>query len=335
MADTSYLENIFRSIGVKINSEENQEIIYHFPLVFDEKSLTYNIENSYSITKQPLGTFFTDFLNIDFEIDEDFKKFFVKYPSALLKENFKKIFNKGPISKDDFDNILKKLYCEIKNQLIRIQEQVDEILDYCIINPRNRKVKYSPVDRLLVLQSVHENLTLLKETKMEVVSFYKIPYQKLKDKNEDEIYKILENTKAKKYHTYIPTNIESFINFVLCQIIESKLYLKICKNCGLYFITSNSQVGYCDNISPGANKTCSEIGVLSSFQNTIENDTLIKRYYKLYSKKHVYSKRNPDIQEYVKDFENFKKYGKNKLASYKSKKISAEEFEIWLNKKDK
>ena len=47
------------------------------------------------------------------------------------------------------------------------------------------------------------------------------------------------------------------------------------------------------------------------------------------------ARRNPDIQEYVKDFDNYKKYGKNKVAAYKSKKISAEEFDIWLNRRDK
>ena len=47
------------------------------------------------------------------------------------------------------------------------------------------------------------------------------------------------------------------------------------------------------------------------------------------------SRRNPDIIEYQKDFESYKKFGKNKLFSYKTGKISSEDFNIWLEKKNK
>lgn len=333
MVDNSYIESIFKSIGIMINEETKQEIMYYFPLVFDEKKLTYNFKTSYSITIQPLGTFFTDFLNTDFEKLEDFSIFFLKYPYILLEN--KKVISKRSYSELDYKNLIRQLYSKNKMKLLRIQEQLDEILDYCIIHPRKRKTNYSALDRLLVLQSVHENLTLLRNNKMEVVTLYKTANTPLANKNEDEIYKILETDKPIKYFVYIPTNIETLIYFVLCKIVENKLHLKICKNCNEYFITTNSKICYCDNIAPNFVKACNEIGISSTFQNVVENDELLKRYYKLYSKKSMLSRRNPDIQEYVKDFENFKKYGKNKVASYRNKKISSEEFKIWLDKKDK
>lgn len=47
------------------------------------------------------------------------------------------------------------------------------------------------------------------------------------------------------------------------------------------------------------------------------------------------ARRNPDIIEYTKDLNNYKKYGKNKLELYKTNKISAEDFNNWMNNKDK
>lgn len=335
MLNYSYLEEIFNLIGVIINDEKNEEIMYYYPLVFDEKSLTYNFKSSYSITKQPLGTFFIDFLKTDFENLEEFNDLFINYPFVVLGYEYKKIHDIGPFSIEDYKNLINQLYSKKKDLLIRIQEQLDEILDYCIINPRSRKNKFSALDRFLVLQYVHENLDLFRNNKMEVFTFYTLANQVFAHKSEDEIYKLLENNKPVKHEIHIPTSIEALIYFVLTKIIENKLQLKLCKNCNNYFISSNSKISYCDNIAPNSNKTCKEIGSSSAFHSTIDNDELLKKYYKLYSKKIMLARRNPDIQEYVKDFDNYKKYGKNKVAAYKSKKISAEEFDIWLNRKDK
>lgn len=335
MLDNSYLEEIFKLIGVIINDEKNEEIMYYYPLLFDEKSLTFNFKNSYSITKQPLGTFFVDFLNTDFEKFEEFEDLFINYSFVILGDEYKKIHNIGSFLMEDYKTLVKQLYSKKKDVLIRIQEQLDEILDYCIINPRSRKIKFSALDRFLVLQYVHENLSLFRNNKMEVFTFYTLVNQVFANKSEDEIYKLLENNKPIKHQIHIPTTLEALIYFVLCKIIENKLQLKLCKNCNNYFISNNSKISYCDNIAPNSDKTCKEIGSSSAFHSTVDNDELLKRYYKLYSKKTMLARRNPDIQEYVKDFDNYKKYGKNKVSAYKSKKISAEEFEIWLNRRDK
>ena len=45
----------------------------------------------------------------------------------------------------------------------------------------------------MVLQSVHENFTLFRNNKMEVVSFYKISNNATSTKSEDELYKLLED----------------------------------------------------------------------------------------------------------------------------------------------
>ena len=42
MIDNSYISSIFKSIGIMINEGTKQEIMYYFPLVYDEKNLFMN-----------------------------------------------------------------------------------------------------------------------------------------------------------------------------------------------------------------------------------------------------------------------------------------------------
>ena len=74
--DYEYLSSVFKHIGILINNDLKQEIIYYFPLVFSEKSSKYMFKTSYVVLKQPLGTFFIDFINADFDNIEEFKEFF-------------------------------------------------------------------------------------------------------------------------------------------------------------------------------------------------------------------------------------------------------------------
>lgn len=306
MIDNNYISGIFKSIGIMINEGTKQEIMYFFPLVYDEKKSVYEFKNSYAIIAQPLGTFFTDFLNTEFENIDDFRDLFEKYPFIILGSDYKK-YSDSSFSENEFQDFIQDTFSKKKPKLIRIQEQLDEILDYCIINPRNRKTNFSPLERFMVLQSVHENFTLFRNNKMEVVSFYKISNNATSTKSEDELYKLLEdkNNKIEKYNTYIPENIESLIYYILANIMENKLQLKVCKNCENYFVTSNSKIDYCDNIAPGYEQTCREIGSISKFKMNLENDDLLKRYYKIYSRKSMMARRNPDIKEYVRDLDRF------------------------------
>lgn len=335
MLDYDYLSEIFNFLGIIINQGLKQEIIYFFPLVFSEKSNKYELKNSYAITNQPLGTFFVDFINTDFDIVSEFKDFFLKYSFSILNDNYEKIFKSKSFDKDEFEDFISNLYLKKSPFLKKIQKQLDEIMDYCIINPKRKGKNFTALDRFLVLQAVHENLPILRENKIENLTFYKVNNVPIANKSENELYSILEDSKNKveKIIVSIPHSIESLLYFILCNIVENKLYFKICKNCNNYFISSNSKTEYCDRIAPLSNKTCREIGRTLVFQKNLNEDPLLERYYKIYSQKAMMVQRNPDINKYVDDFENYKRIGKTKLMSYKAKKLSEDEFKKWLDKK--
>lgn len=335
MLDYDYLSSVFNHLGILINQDLKQEIVYLFPLEFSKKSGKYELKNSYSIITQPLGTFFIDFINTDFTKIEEFKDFFLKYSFSILDASYKKILKAKSFNERDFEEFINNLYAKRYSSLIRIQEQLDEIMDYCIINPKRKKQDFTALDRFLVLQTVHENLPLLRENKMETITFYKVNDVPIANKSENELYAILadKQNKVEKITVAIPLSIESLLYFILCGIVENNLFFKICRNCNNYFISSNSKIEYCDRIAPNSDKTCREIGRRTSFQRNLTDDPILKRYYKIYSQKSMMARRNPDINEYVNDFEKFKKIGKTKLAAYKSKKLSEEDFEKWLDKK--
>lgn len=333
--DYEYLSSVFKYIGILINNDLKQEIIYYFPLVFSKKTSKYMFKTSYVVLKQPLGTFFIDFINADFDNIEEFKEFFLKYSFSILNKNYTKLFKDKEYSESEFNELLNKIYDKKVSSLKKIQGQVDEILDYTIIHPRRKD--FTPIDRLLVLQTVHENLTLLRNNNMEALTFYKLNNAPISNKTENELYDLIKANehRVEKITVSIPPSIESLIYFSLLNVLENNLILKVCKNCNNYFFANNSKTEYCNNIAPYSDKTCIEIGRNNSFIKTLNEDTLLERYYKIYHRKATLARRNPDIKEYVKSFDNYKKFGKIKLADYKSKSISQEEFKSWLDKKDK
>ena len=333
--DYEYLSSVFKHIGILINNDLKQEIIYYFPLVFSEKSSKYMFKTSYVVLKQPLGTFFIDFINADFDNIEEFKEFFLKYSFSILDKNYTKLFKDKEYLESEFNELLNKIYDKKVSNLKKIQGQVDEILDYTIIHPRRKD--FTPIDRLLVLQTVHENLTLLRNNNMETLTFYKLNNAPISNKTENELYDLIKANghRVEKITVSIPPSIESLIYFSLLNVLENNLILKVCKNCNNYFFANNSKTEYCNNIAPYSDKPCIEIGRNHSFMKGLNEDALLERYYKIYHRKATLARRNPDIKEYVKSFDNYKKFGKIKLADYKSKSISKEEFKIWLDKKDK
>lgn len=337
MANNSLISSVFDNIGFIINEKLNKEIMYFYPLIFNEKKCVYEYGNSYKMFTKPLGSFFAYFLNTDFEEFNEFKEFFLEYTFLLLDNNLKKDIHKKFFSEANFELFIKNIYDKNAKRLLKIQQQIDEILDYCIINPKKKKVDYTPLQRLFILQATQENLTILHNTKMETSTIYLVDNKEIFNKTENELYSVLADKQYRidKITVNIPLSIESILYFTLCQIIENKLKFKTCNTCGKYFLPRNSVVNYCDNIAPGSNRTCKELGRKYAFNKNNTADPLLERYYKIYYRKSTLARRNPDIVEYVKDFNSYKDNGKRKIEEYKKGKLSKEDFKKWLDKKDK
>ena len=102
-------------------------------------------------------------------------------------------------------------------------------------------------------------------------------------------------------------------------------------NCNRYFITSKSNTVFCENIFSD-NKTCREIGNQLFQKKKEKEESVYGTYRKMYSKKAMMVKRNPDIESYKIDYDKWKKESKHFLDNIKNGTKTYEQFEKWLEK---
>ena len=126
----------------------------------------------------------------------------------------------------------------------------------------------------------------------------------------------------------------SFYITLFNVVAVNKMHIKICGNCGRYFITHKETVTYCDRVSKN-NLTCKDIGNKEYQKRKQENDTTYNNYRKIGSRKQLRANRNPEITMYQKDLEQYRKIGKQMYKDVCSGKISNEEFAKWVDEQDK
>ena len=101
------------------------------------------------------------------------------------------------------------------------------------------------------------------------------------------------------------------------------------KNCGKYFITDNPRINYCNNLFKGK-QTCRDIGNQIAQRIKQENEIVYGKYRKIYAKKAMLVKRNPDIEVYKIDYENWKKEAKEFMDAIRNEKKTYKDFDNWL-----
>lgn len=334
MEENAYISDILSGLGLAINEKNCREIIVNYPIIFDKKNMEFNLSTSYKIIMQPIGTFLADFLNTDFGNYETFLSFFMKYSLSLLDYGkLQRTFKDGHCSKDSFESLILNLISKNKTDYLKLQQQTDMILDYCLLSPSNKASNFKPIERLYVLRRISPNLTILNQNK---AAYYSVNlFSSFPGESEKEIYEFLSKKKNKvtEFDLILPYNIAAILYKSICSLLKESVYLKACKNCNKYFIATNKSYDYCSSIAPNEeNKTCRDIGRRNTFNTIKRSDPLIANYYSLYNRKAMMKSRNPDIKKYVDDFNKFKETGKKKIKQYKNNKLSAEDFKDWIKK---
>lgn len=126
------------------------------------------------------------------------------------------------------------------------------------------------------------------------------------------------------------TMIDEILFEIYC-FINNNASVKQCKNCGKLFQPLRNDALYCDNISPQEEtKTCKEYGAYQKWITNIKSDETTKLYRKIYMRKQMQAKRNPDIKMYIDDFESYKKQTKKWKENIKKGKRTSDEFLDWL-----
>ena len=286
------------------------------------------------------GTNLIDFLNTNFSNFDEyfvwFTKFFTSYIKYFEKSDIENLKIDKVYSYSEIENLGKKYFKLIKKDAIKVQKIYSEFVNY-IFNkhPLENSRAMTNKIRFYIYYTSH-----FKTLKQYVTDFqidnafnYKIFPEYLENSEE----KLLEffTTGQHFADVYAETNatsssVYSILYITLFKFVEEDKYIiKKCKNCGKYFITDNPRITYCNNLFKG-NQTCRDIGNQIAQRIKQENEIIYGKYRKIYAKKSMLVKRNPDIEVYKKDYEKWKKEAKEFMDAIRSEKKTYEEFNKWL-----
>ena len=141
-----------------------------------------------------------------------------------------------------------------------------------------------------------------------------------------------KGTDISREYIYETDNLYTAFYIMLYNIISIKdWYVKICGNCGKYFITPKATVAYCDRIVEGE-LTCRDVGIKEQQKRKGEKEPVYKKYRQMYAQKAMTIKRNPDIPSYKTKYEKWKKEAKQFIKDIRNGKKTYNEFDEWLNK---
>lgn len=296
------------------------------------------IKDHFSI--DDIGTNLIDFLNTNFSNFDEyfvwFTKFFTSYIKYFEKSDIENLKIDKVYSYSEIENLGKKYFKLIKKDAIKVQKIYSEFVNY-IFNkhPLENSRAMTNKIRFYIYYTSH-----FKTLKQYVTDFqidnafnYKIFPEYLENSEE----KLLEffTTGQHFADVYAETNatsssVYSILYITLFKFVEEDKYIiKKCKNCGKYFITDNPRINYCNNLFKG-NQTCRDIGNQIAQRIKQENEIIYGKYRKIYAKKSMLVKRNPDIEVYKKDYEKWKKEAKEFMDAIRSEKKTYEEFDKWL-----
>ena len=297
------------------------------------------IKNHFSIYDR--GTNLIDFLNTNFSNFDEyfvwFTKFFTSYIKYFEKSDMENLKIDKSYSYDEIENLGQKYFKLIKKDAIKVQRIYSEFVDY-IFNKHpleNSRTMTSQMRFYIYYTSHFKTLKpYVTDFKIDDAFNYKI-FPEYLETSEDKLLEFF-TTGQHFADVYSETNATSSSVYTILYITlfkfveENKYIIKKCKNCGKYFITDNPRINYCNNLFKGK-QTCRDIGNQIAQRIKQENDKVYGKYRKIYAKKAMLVKRNPDIEVYKNDYENWKTEAKKFMDAIRSEKKTYEDFDKWLD----
>jgi len=293
-----------------------------------------------------------DFISYDFDIFNDYLLFFINFFDYFIDKlddkdiKYIELDTLYPVK--EIIELAKKYYDKEKDTLIYYQSIFKKCINFVYGIDNTFDMKYLTHKQIFFLYN-QINPNTFAEFKQDFHStdlldyqYSSFPIQKdlIKFYDVDALVSAIEEVDptGRKLHSlqqFETTNLFTSFYITLFNIvaINNKL-IKICGNCGRYFITHKETVTYCDRVMEDK-LTCKDIGNREYQKKKLENDPTYDRYRKLGSKKQLRRDRNPEIEIYKQDLEQYRKIGKQMYKDFCSGKISNEEFAKWVDEQDK
>lgn len=290
---------------------------------------------------QELGTYLLDFMNTDFDDIEDFNLLLIKYlfvPCLMLyNPNILDdcLYGKNLIYKDNFIE---------NNNLILSEEEIkyyaEVFYEEYYWDLSTTQLKFENIFEnkyyksfLDVTSILDDNYDLLEELFKKENNFSAIKDIASEFNNIGISYDIKNFYDSNDLYTYYYSKNPTDIAYVSArELLNNKKSFRIvrCKNCNYYFIPKTShKTLYCNDIYEN-NKTCKEYANSMSSIKTYESDEICKKYRNRYKnlQKQSSLSSNPKV---LLLYEKYKLDGAKILEKYQHGKITAEEFESWID----
>ena len=303
--------------GIWFNKKEKREY-YVTPLVDCQIKLAKNIHNKYreilltsenpkfnkpncevikddyfNPFEERYGMFLIRFLNADFsDVIPAYKTFFAFYGIELLHEFTQNIPNIHSCKKaPDYLNVLTKVFNNSKEDLIKLQKQIRECVDF-VYNLDNSDLYKDVFPHIKYLSHALKNdfYNYTNQTNIYFNTLFVNGTEGLKPNlaNPTKVMKSIKDGKlnyktSNIYHSMALSNIV----FICLDEIALNTYVTIkkCQNCGKYFIpTSKESEIYCDIMYFESEKTCRVKGAAETFKKNTGEIEAYQLYKKTYQK---------------------------------------------------
>lgn len=286
-----------------------------------------------------LGYMLLRFLNADLSTYETaYKDFFYAYGFEILKD-LDKYSNFELKSKYEDDETYlketKKIYDILKEQIIYVQENIKDAVDYIYnINEKEdlKPFTYSQRYAVYLIKRMGELYSYIKNDEV-IADNYSNKYEELGNFSELELLKKLkeESKLISMVNTHKSNDISSVCYAILEELSKTDNYpIKRCQNCGMYFIPSfRLDEIYCD-YPKKKGKTCREQGAIISYNKRLQEKNPYTEYRKLYQQKFGIVNKNKDDKKLKEEFETWKKQAKSQIFKWKHGELTDNEIYEWL-----
>lgn len=293
-----------------------------------------------------------DFISYDFDVFNDYLLFFINFFDYFIdrldNKDIKHIEIDTLYPVQEIIEIAKKYYKKEKNTLIYYQSIfkkcihfvycIDNLFDLSDLTLKQRFFLYNQLYQDTFKEFSHDFHT----TDLLEYQYDNFPLKKEEIQLED-VYTLINTIKnidptgkhLTNLHQFVANNLFTSFYITLFNILAiNKSHIKLCNNCKRYFLTLKDNVAYCDRIITN-NQTCKDIGNKEYQKRKQENDDAYRKYRTIGTRKKTRASRNPEIDMYQKDLEQYRKIGKQMYKDVCDGKISNEEFAKWVDEQDK
>ncbi len=295
--------------------------------------------NIYFPFVERLGLLLLKFLNANLSTYETaYKDFFYAYGFELLKDLDKnyKFELKGKYGDDEtYLKETKKIYNNLKDQLIYVQENIKDAVNYIYNINENEDLRpftHSQRYAVYLIKRKGKLYSYIKNDEI-IADNYSNKYDDLGHISDYDLLKKLkeEGMLISIVNTHKSNDISSVCYAILEELSKIDNYpIKKCQNCGMYFIP-NSRLDeiYCDYPKENG-KTCREQGAILSYNRRLQEKSAYAEYRKTYQQKFAMVNKNKNDKNLKKEFDNWKKQAKEKIAKLKHGELSEDEVYEWI-----